>query len=135
MGSLKLLLDTHVFLWAVLEPDKLPAGLRERIDRILAAQALLMEVELASTDAVFRSFEGVRVRCRRRRKERYREFGIEGLHDECRPGRPRTCEDDKVVEVITQRRPRHRQPLVRKAPPTGVPGLSRGDRHSSSSRA
>jgi PIN domain nuclease of toxin-antitoxin system len=132
VGSLKLLLDTHVLLWAVLEPHKLPAGLRQRIedpatellvsaasaweigtkwrigklpgaavvvkhygralnglgaeelpirsrealqaglwevphrdpfDRILAAQALLMEVELASTDAVFRLFEGVRVRC------------------------------------------------------------------------
>jgi len=33
---------------------------------------------------------------------RYREFGIAGLHDELRPGRPRTYEDDKVAEVINR---------------------------------
>jgi putative transposase len=33
-------------------------------------------------------------------RKRYREFGIEGLHDELRPGRPRTYEDGKVAEVI-----------------------------------
>jgi putative transposase len=33
-------------------------------------------------------------------RRRYRELGLEGLHDELRPGRPRTYEDDKVVEVI-----------------------------------
>ena len=35
-------------------------------------------------------------------RQRYREFGIEGLHDELRPGRPRTYEDDKVAEVINR---------------------------------
>jgi putative transposase len=35
-------------------------------------------------------------------RKRYREFGIEGLHDELRPGRPRTYEDDKVAEVINR---------------------------------
>lgn len=33
-------------------------------------------------------------------RKRYRELGLEGLHDELRPGRPRTYEDDKVAEVI-----------------------------------
>jgi putative transposase len=33
-------------------------------------------------------------------RRRYRKLGMEGLHDELRPGRPRTYEDDKVVEVI-----------------------------------
>ncbi|MEB3321460.1 MAG: type II toxin-antitoxin system VapC family toxin, partial [Synechococcaceae cyanobacterium] len=32
MGGLRLLLDTHVLLWAVLEPHKLPKGMRERIE-------------------------------------------------------------------------------------------------------
>ena len=27
-------------------------------------------------------------------RKRYRELGLEGLHDELRPGRPRTDEDD-----------------------------------------
>jgi putative transposase len=35
-------------------------------------------------------------------RKRYRVFGLEGLHDELRPGRPRTYEDDKVAEVINR---------------------------------
>ena len=33
-------------------------------------------------------------------RKRYREQGIPGLHDELRPGRPRTHEDERVAEVI-----------------------------------
>ena len=33
-------------------------------------------------------------------RKRYREHGIPGLHDELRPGRPRTHEDERVAEVI-----------------------------------
>jgi putative transposase len=42
-------------------------------------------------------------------RKRYRELSLEGLHDELRPGRPRTYEDDTVAEVINralQTRPR-----------------------------
>jgi putative transposase len=35
-------------------------------------------------------------------RKRYRELGLEGLHDELRPGRPRTYEDDKVAAVINR---------------------------------
>ena len=35
-------------------------------------------------------------------RKRYREFAIEELHDELRPGRPRTDEDDKVAELINR---------------------------------
>jgi len=35
-------------------------------------------------------------------RQRYFELGIEGLHDELRPGRPRTYEDDRVAEVINR---------------------------------
>jgi putative transposase len=35
-------------------------------------------------------------------RKRYREFGIDDLYDELRPGRPHTCEDDKVAEVINR---------------------------------
>ena len=35
-------------------------------------------------------------------RKRHRDLGPEGLHDELRPGRPRTYEDDKVAEVINR---------------------------------
>ena len=44
-------------------------------------------------------------------RKRYAERGIEGLHDELRPGRPRSHGDERVAEVINaalQTRPAHR---------------------------
>jgi putative transposase len=35
-------------------------------------------------------------------RQRYLDLGIEGLHDELRPGRPRTYGDDTVAEVINR---------------------------------
>jgi putative transposase len=35
-------------------------------------------------------------------RKRYRELGLEGLHDELRPGRRRTYEANKVAEVINR---------------------------------
>ena len=35
-------------------------------------------------------------------RKRYRELGLDGLHDELRSGRPRTYEDDTVAEVINR---------------------------------
>ena len=35
-------------------------------------------------------------------RKRYRDLGLEGLHDELRRSRPRSYEDGKVVEVINQ---------------------------------
>jgi len=35
-------------------------------------------------------------------RKRYLELGLEGLHDELCPGRPRTYEDDAVAEVINR---------------------------------
>ncbi len=35
-------------------------------------------------------------------RKRYQDLGLECLHDELRPGRPRTDEDDKVAEVINR---------------------------------
>jgi transposase len=32
----------------------------------------------------------------------YRDLGLEGLHDEHRPGRPRTYEDDRAAEMINR---------------------------------
>jgi putative transposase len=38
-------------------------------------------------------------------RKRYLDLGLEGLHDELRPGRPRTDEDDRVAEVISRAYP------------------------------
>ena len=35
-------------------------------------------------------------------RQRFRDAGIQGLHDELRPGRPRTYDDDKVAAVINR---------------------------------
>ncbi len=35
-------------------------------------------------------------------RRRYRELGIEGLHEELRAGRPRSLEDERVAEVINK---------------------------------
>lgn len=35
-------------------------------------------------------------------RKRYRELGLLGLHDELRPGRPRTYEGDTVADVINR---------------------------------
>jgi putative transposase len=35
-------------------------------------------------------------------RKRYRDLGLKGLHNELRPGRPRTDEDDMVAEVINR---------------------------------
>ncbi|MEB3353624.1 MAG: helix-turn-helix domain-containing protein [Cyanobacteriota bacterium] len=35
-------------------------------------------------------------------RKRYLEQGLEGLHDELRPGRPRTYEDEDVAEMINR---------------------------------
>src|SRR6202048_1375983 len=43
-------------------------------------------------------------------RRRYQERGVAGLHDELRPGRPRTHDDEKVAELINlvvQRKPEH----------------------------
>ena len=43
-------------------------------------------------------------------RRRYQERGLAGLHDEFRPGRPRTHDDQQVAELISlvlQRKPEH----------------------------
>jgi transposase len=43
-------------------------------------------------------------------RRRYQERGLAGLHDELRPGRPRTYDDEKVAELIklvVEHKPEH----------------------------
>ena len=65
---MKLLLNTHVLLWAVLEPAKLSTSLRDLLglfvvdhrdpfNRLLAAQAMAENLILASNNGAFDQFE------------------------------------------------------------------------------
>ena len=45
-------------------------------------------------------------------RRRYLEHGLEGLHDQLRPGRPRTHADERVAEVITT--------VLQSTPPTAT---------------
>ena len=35
-------------------------------------------------------------------RQRFAQYGIEGLHDELRPGRPRTIEDERIAKLINE---------------------------------
>jgi transposase len=35
-------------------------------------------------------------------RQRFAQYGIEGLHDELRPGRPRTIEDERIAQLINE---------------------------------
>lgn len=35
-------------------------------------------------------------------RQRFAQYGVEGLHDELRPGRPRTIEDERIAKLINQ---------------------------------
>jgi PIN domain nuclease of toxin-antitoxin system len=60
---MKLLLDTPILLWAVLEPGKLNRGLREALEcpetQLLNSAAFAWEN--ATTDAAVRQFDGLRL--------------------------------------------------------------------------
>ncbi len=65
------------------------------------AQMVLASAEGLANSAVARRF-GVTAQTVGKWRRRFRAAGIEGLHDELRPGRPRTYGDDKVAAVINR---------------------------------
>ena len=50
--KVRLLLDTHVLLWAAAEPKRLPLHHRDPFDRILVAQAIHEPARLLTVDGV-----------------------------------------------------------------------------------
>ncbi len=62
---------------------------------------VLASAEGLANSAVARRF-GVTPQTVGKWRRRFRAAGIEGLHDELRPGRPRTYDDDKVAAVISR---------------------------------
>ena len=68
---------------------------------VLRARIILASAE-GLTNAAVAQRVGVTPQTVGKWRRRFRAAGIEGLHDELRPGRPRTYDDDKVAAVISR---------------------------------
>ena len=85
------------------ESTSMPYGLVQRARIVLACAQGLTNSAVATRLSVSPSAVG-------KWRRRFLERGVQGLHDELRPGRPRTYDDDKVAELINralQRKPDH----------------------------
>jgi len=71
----------------------MPGGLSSRFRIILLAANGLSNMEISERVGLSRASVG-------KWRKRYVENGLEGLHDELRPGRPRSVSDEKVAELI-----------------------------------
>ena len=71
----------------------LPSSLVQRAQIVLACAAGASNTAVAARLGVGAATVG-------RWRRRYRERGLEGLHDELRPGRPPTYDDERVATVI-----------------------------------
>ena len=71
----------------------LPSSLVQRAQIVLACSVGASNTAVAARLGVGAATVG-------RWRRRYRERGLEGLHDELRPGRPRTYDDERVATVI-----------------------------------
>ena len=70
----------------------LPSSLVQRAQIVLACAAGASNTAVAARLGVGAATVG-------RWRRRYRERGLEGLHDELRPGRPRTYDDERVYRT------------------------------------
>ena len=93
LASLTLTDEQQNQLQGIAQSATLPYALVVRARIILASAEGL-------TNAVVAKRVGVTPHTVGKWRRRFREAGIEGLHDEIRPGRPRTYDDDKVAAVI-----------------------------------
>jgi putative transposase len=80
-------------LSSIARSRSLPHSLVQRAQIVLACAAGTPGSEVARRFGVTNATVG-------KWRRRYRELGIQGLHDELRPGRPRAHEDERVAEVI-----------------------------------
>jgi putative transposase len=91
----------------LLEPDQqsqleslaasrsLPHALVMRARVILMAAEGIQNIDIASEVGMTRETVG-------KWRKRYSEYGIQGLHDELRPGRPRTISDERIAELLNK---------------------------------
>jgi len=87
--------DEKMQLESLAKSRALPHGLVQRAQIVLASADGEANVAIAKRLKLNKATVG-------KWRQRYREFGIEGLHEELRPGRPRDHDDERVAEVINQ---------------------------------
>jgi transposase len=85
--------DEKVQLNSLASSRSLPHGLVRRAQIVLACAEGESNASIAERLHLTNATVG-------KWRRRYREHGLEGLHDELRPGRPRTHDDERVAEVI-----------------------------------
>ncbi len=98
---MRLLLDTHVFLWGIAEPEKLPervqAALRDETNELLVSAASLWEIalkvragklRLPETSDFFAAHLGTLGRRYPRRRRRARAAAVRATASSSRPVRP-----------------------------------------------
>jgi len=97
--------DEKVQLHSLAQSRSLPHGLVQRAQIILACAEGEANAAIAKRLRLTNATVG-------KWRKRYREHGLEGLHDELRAGRPRTHEDERIAEVINT--------ALQTAPPDGT---------------
>ena len=80
-------------LEAVVGSRSLPSGLVRRARIILLSAAGVPNKEIAARLEISEPTVG-------KWRRRFSEFGLPGLHDELRPGRPRSIADERVAELV-----------------------------------
>lgn len=73
----------------------LPHALVMRVRLVLMAAEGVQNIDIAKTVGMTRETVG-------KWRKRFVEQGLQGLHDELRPGRPRTVRDERVAELLNK---------------------------------
>ena len=87
--------EQHEQLTALSQSTSMPYGLVQRARIVLACAQGLTNSAVAERLDASPSAVG-------KWRRRFLERGVQGLHDELRPGRPRTYDDEKVAELISR---------------------------------
>jgi len=85
--------EERIQLESYVRSRSMPSGLTTRFRIILLAADGLGNKEISEKVGLSRASVG-------KWRKRYVEKGLEGLHDELRPGRPRSVSDEKIAELI-----------------------------------
>ena len=87
--------EQHERMTALSQSTSMPYGLVQRARIVLACAQGLTNAAVAKRLDVSASAVG-------KWRRRFVERGVQGLHDELRPGRPRTYDNEKVAELINR---------------------------------